>query len=77
MDVGSLATGNRNMIPKSIVDPITTSVATIASEMGDIEQGSSHYQALFMLGLVLLLFTGLINLAANYFIRGNKKTSNA
>ena len=72
-----LATGNRNMIPKSIVDPITTLTATIASEMGDIEQGSSHYQALFMLGLVLLLFTGLINLAANYFIRGNKKTSNA
>ncbi len=70
-----LATGNRNMIPRSLLDPITTLTATIASEMGDIEFGGSHYQALFMLGLVLLLFTGLINVAANIFIRGSKQSN--
>ncbi len=67
-----LATGNRNMLPSSLLDPITTLTAIIASEMGDVQFGSQHYQSLFMLGVVLFLFTGTINLTAQLFIRRSR-----
>jgi phosphate transport system permease protein len=67
-----LATGNRPMVPKSLLDPITTLTATIASEMGDVSFGSGHYQALFMLGVVLLAFTGIINITAQIIIRRSR-----
>jgi phosphate transport system permease protein len=66
-----LATGNKNQIPTSFTDPITTLTATIASEMGDAEAGSPHSQSL------LLVITCAINLTANLFIRGNKRKSAA
>ncbi len=72
-----LATGNKNQIPTSLTDPITTLTATIASEMGDAEAGSPHAQSLFTIGLLLLVITCAINLTANLFIRGNKRKSAA
>lgn len=72
-----LATGNKNQIPTSLTDPITTLTATIASEMGDAEAGSPHSQSLFTIGLLLLVITCAINLTANLFIRGNKRKSAA
>jgi phosphate transport system permease protein len=72
-----LATGNKNQIPTSFTDPITTLTATIASEMGDAEAGSPHSQSLFTIGLLLLVITCAINLTANLFIRGNKRKSAA
>ena len=38
--------------------------ATIAAEMGEVAQGSTHYHVLFGIGIVLFLITFLINLAA-------------
>jgi phosphate transport system permease protein len=67
-----LATGNRNLLPSSLFDPITTLTAIIASEMGDVSYGGQHYQALFMLGVVLLLFTGAINLTAQIILRRSR-----
>ena len=72
-----LATGNKNQIPTSLTDPITTLTATIASEMGDAEAGSPHAQSLFTIGLLLLVITGAINLTANLVIGGNKRKSTA
>ncbi len=67
-----LCTGNQNKIPTSLFDPIKTLTSTIASEMGDAEVGQPHAQVLFLLGLVLLVITGAINLIANVVIRGRK-----
>ena len=68
-----LATGNKNAIPHSLLDPVTTLTATIASEMGDAVAGSDHMASLFTIGLVLLAITCAINITANLFIRGNRK----
>ncbi len=38
--------------------------ATIAAEMGEVPFGSAHYQALFCVGVVLLLATFGLNLVA-------------
>jgi phosphate transport system permease protein len=48
----------------SLFRPIRTMTATIAAEMGEVAQGSTHYHALFGIGIILFLMTFLINLAA-------------
>lgn len=63
-----MITGNAAQIPSSLLQPVRTMTATIASEMGEAVRGSSHYASLFALGLVLFVITFLINLAANFFL---------
>jgi phosphate transport system permease protein len=43
--------------------------ATIAAEMGEAAVGSSHYHALFALGLVLFLITMVFNVIAEMISR--------
>jgi phosphate transport system permease protein len=42
--------------------------ATIAAEMGEVAQGSTHYHVLFAVGLVLFVVTFIINLVAAWAI---------
>ncbi|TYB89322.1 MAG: phosphate ABC transporter permease subunit PstC [Kosmotoga sp.] len=49
--------GGSSMIPKSIFDPVRPLTATIAGEMGEVELNSIHYNALFMIGVVILLIS--------------------
>lgn len=72
-----LATGNTNQIPTSLVDPIKTLTATIASEMGEAPSGGAHYQVLFVIGILLLVITCTINLIADLVIRGSKARAHA
>jgi len=48
----------------SLFRPVRTMTATIAAEMGEVAQGSTHYHALFGLGIILFALTFVINLAA-------------
>ncbi len=50
-----------------------TLTATIAAEMGEAARDSSHYQALFVLGLMLFGITFVINLTADLAVRGIRK----
>jgi len=62
-----MVTGNAARLPlslDSIFRPVRTMTATIAAEMGEVADGSTHYHALFGLGLVLFILTFIINLAA-------------
>jgi phosphate transport system permease protein len=59
-----MVTGNAAIITASPFDSARTMTATIAAEMGEVPFGSTHYSALFCVGLVLLLATFLINIAA-------------
>jgi phosphate transport system permease protein len=62
-----MVTGNAARMPlslDSIFRPVRTMTATIAAEMGEVAQGSTHYHALFGIGILLFLLTFLINLAA-------------
>ena len=70
-----LATGNTAQIPRSLMDPIKTMTATIAGDMSEAAPGGMHYRSLFVLGIVLLTMTCLINLIADRVIRGGKKTA--
>jgi phosphate transport system permease protein len=62
-----MVTGNAARMPlglDSIFRPVRTMTATIAAEMGEVAQGSTHYHALFGIGILLFLLTFIINLAA-------------
>lgn len=62
-----MVTGNAARVPASldaILRPVRTMTATIAAEMGEVAQGSTHYHVLFGIGIVLFALTFLINLAA-------------
>lgn len=68
-----MATGHSIQIPKSIFEPGRTLTATIAAELGESPKGGEHYQALFAIGLVLFILSFIVNLSADYLIRGRKK----
>jgi len=68
-----MITGNAAVIPKSIFRPVRTLTATVAAEMGETVQGSPHFYALFLIGIVLFAITFLINLTADIFLRKIKR----
>ena len=62
-----LVTGNAARMPEGLVAllrPIRTMTATVAAEMGEVARGSTHYHALFGIGIILFVLTFAINLAA-------------
>ena len=67
-----MVTGNAAVMPRALLGflrPIRTMTATIAAEMGEAAHGSSHYHALFVIGLVLFVITFLINTVADVVVR--------
>jgi phosphate transport system permease protein len=55
--------------------PVRTMTATIASEMGEVANGSTHYEVLFFIGIVLFLVSLAINIAASAVsLRGKKRS---
>lgn len=70
-----LCAGNRIAIPDFteglavITQPVHTMTGIIAQEMGEVVQGSIHYRALFVVGLVLFLLSLIINFAAQKVVR--------
>jgi phosphate transport system permease protein len=62
-----MVTGNAARVPNGPLDllmPVRTMTATIAAEMGEVAQGSTHYHVLFGIGIVLFVISFAINLAA-------------
>ena len=59
-----MVAGGAVMIPSSILDPVRPLTATIAGEMGEVELGSTHFHALFMIGVVLLIVSTLFTIIA-------------
>jgi phosphate transport system permease protein len=57
-----MVTGNSAVIPHTILQPLRTIPATIAAELGEVSSGSPHYQALFVLGIILFVITFAINM---------------
>ena len=68
-----MASGHAINIPTSIFDPVRTLTATIAAELGETAEGDDHYQALFVVGLLLFGITFLINMTANAIVRGTRR----
>jgi phosphate transport system permease protein len=62
-----MVTGNAARMPltiDSLLRPVRTMTATVAAEMGEVAHGSTHYHALFGVGIVLFAITFAVNLAA-------------
>jgi len=49
----------------ALISPVRTMTATIASEMGEVASGSSHYHVLFFIGIILFLFSLVINVTSS------------
>jgi len=73
-----MVTGNAAVIPgglNALFRPARTMTATIASEMGEVANGSQHYHVLFFIGIVLFLLSLVVNvLASSVSLRGRKRS---
>ncbi len=73
-----LCAGNRIAIPdftqgvSALFQPVHTMTGIVAQEMGEVPQGSIHYRALFVLGLLLFFLSLLINWFAQAAVRRYK-----
>lgn len=68
-----MATGNARAFPHGFLQSVRTLTANIAIELGEVPFFSTHYYALFALGLVLFLITFFINLSADVILEKQKK----
>jgi phosphate transport system permease protein len=69
-----MVAGNAPLLPKSLFDPVRTITSTIAIELGESEFGSTHFFALFALGLVLFFIALGTNLVAESLIKREKRS---
>jgi phosphate transport system permease protein len=60
-----MATGCAVAMPESFLSPVRTLTSTIAIELGEVAYDTTHYYALFAIGLVLFIITFLVNLIAD------------
>ena len=73
-----MVTGNAPMMPaglNTLINPTRTMTATIAAEMGEVANGSTHYHVLFFIGIVLFILTLIVNVTASTFVFRRKKRS--
>jgi phosphate transport system permease protein len=73
-----MVAGNAPVMPTGLrvfLSPIRTMTATIAAEMGEVANGSTHYQVLFLIGIVLFLISLIVNLTASTVIFRQQKRS--
>jgi len=71
-----MVTGNAPVLPtglSALFAPARTMTATIAAEMGEVANGSTHYHVLFTIGIVLFLISLIVNITATTVISGQKK----
>jgi len=71
-----MVTGNNPIIPEplwNIFEMLRTITATLALEMPDVVSGSTHYSALFLLALVLMLMVLAINFTAKLVIKRSRR----
>jgi phosphate transport system permease protein len=73
-----MASGNAAQVPEPIYNflkPIRTLTATIAGDMGEADHvtGSDRYHVLFAMGLALLAFCFICNLASDWVMERQRK----
>jgi phosphate transport system permease protein len=68
-----MATGNARSFPQGFLQSVRTLTAGIAIELGEVPYYTTHYYALFALGLVLFVMTFFVNLAADLILEKQKR----
>ncbi|MCC7437573.1 MAG: phosphate ABC transporter permease subunit PstC [Armatimonadetes bacterium] len=67
--IALMATGNAGTFSWSFTEPVRTFAATIGAEMGEVVFGSPHYQVLFFLGVLLFIFSFIINFITEFYVK--------
>ena len=73
-----MVTGNAPVMPIkwfSLFAPVRTMTATVASEMGEVATGSTHYHVLFLIGIILFLISLAVNITASAIVFRQPKRS--
>ncbi len=68
-----MVTGNAPILNAGPLSPVRTLTATIAAEMGEVVNGSTHYYALFAVGFVLFAISFITNTIGDHFIHKSRK----
>lgn len=63
-----MATGNAPAFPRGFLSSIRTLTSSIAIELGEVPYFTTHYYALFALGLVLFIITFVVNLISDIIL---------
>lgn len=63
-----MATGNARAFPHGFLSSVRTMTANIAIELGEVPYYTTHYYALFAIGLVLFIMTFMVNLVADVIL---------
>ncbi|KJJ84311.1 phosphate ABC transporter permease [Candidatus Omnitrophus magneticus] len=67
-----MATGCAPAMPMAFTDSVRTITSTIAIELGEVPYNTTHYYALFGLGLVLFVITFIVNFFADRIVHKHK-----
>ena len=73
-----MVTGNAPVLANSLrvfFSPVRTMTATIAAEMGEVANGSTHYHVLFLIGIVLFVISLVINITISAALFQHTKRS--
>ncbi|MGQ9856572.1 MAG: PstC family ABC transporter permease [Fervidobacterium sp.] len=65
--------GGAAMVPQKLTDPMKTLTAAIASEMPEAARFSTHFSALFVAGLILIIFSTIFELISIMLLRRSKR----
>lgn len=68
-----MATGCSSAMPDSLLDSVRTLTSSIAIELGEVAYNTTHYYALFALGLVLFIITFLVNMTSDIILHKHEK----
>jgi phosphate transport system permease protein len=71
-----MVTGNAPVMSlrlNSLFSPARTMTATIAAEMGEVANGSTHYHVLFFIGMMLFIISMIVNIIASSVLFRSKK----
>ena len=60
-----MATGCSIAMPKGFLSSVQTMTSTIAIELGEVPYNTTHYYALFAIGLILFIITFIINMISD------------
>jgi phosphate transport system permease protein len=70
-----MATGCAPAMPESFFGPVRTLTSSIAIELGEVAYDTTHYYALFALGLVLFIITFMVNMASDIILHKYEKVN--
>jgi len=68
-----MATGCAPAMPRSFFDSVRTMTSTIAIELGEVPYYTTHYYALFAVGLALFIMTFIVNMASDIILHKHEK----